>query len=98
MATPSPDGPPSLGLRGWAAALANLSAVTLIGVMFYVQNGEFHAMAKEDRAMCREESRLQWAAVREGQASIAKLARSVEDLAEEVARLRSKQEGKGQPR
>lgn len=86
--------PPSLGLSGIWATIANFSAVVLLGVMFWVQSDRMHSMAQEDRAMCREESRLQWLAVKEGQQAILRLTRSVEEISVEVRALRAIEEAR----
>lgn len=79
---------PSLGLSGVWATIANFSAVVLLGAMFFLQTLEFQRVAAEDRAMCREQNRQQWLAVRQGQEAIMRLTQSVEEIGAEVRALR----------
>ena len=88
--SPPPAPLPSLGLEGLWATVANFSAVVLVGVVFVVQSERMWRITLEDRAMFREESRAQWAAAREGQQAISKLATAVEQLADEVKELKAK--------
>jgi hypothetical protein len=73
--------PPSMGLFGMLAQVANMSAVTLICVMFYQQVGENSRMAREDREVFREavgqlrrDSDRQWSAIKRLTESVERLA------------------------
>lgn len=85
-----PDGfhPRSLGLTGLWANVANFSATVVLAAAFWVATDRMWQLAHEDRQACREEARLQWQAVREGQAAIIRLTRSVEEISTEVRALR----------
>lgn len=58
--TPSPVNvqvgqPPSGGLTGWAATIANMSAVAFVMVFMFIVYQDFRSNVKEDRASSREE-------------------------------------------
>lgn len=54
VSDPPKNGTPSMGLSGWAAVIANLSAVTLMSGMFWQAQQEQYRQQREDRAMFRE--------------------------------------------
>lgn len=75
----------SMGLRGWVAQVANLTAVGVLCFLFYAAQQQQFAQQREDRQMFRQElaaqreqvardSERQWEAIR--------------GLAEEIKRLR----------
>lgn len=84
-AAPKPTEQPNgwtMGLKGAAAAIANLTAVALICVMFYQSQLDLRAAAREDRNAYRDELRTmhtdadrQWAAIAKSQAAIDDLTR-----------------------
>jgi hypothetical protein len=82
----------TLGL-GQFTALANMTAVAVVLIMFYEAQQRFYEQSAADRQMFREELRLmhqdsqhQWDAIRENQKATSDLAAAVRDLAEEVRR------------
>lgn len=66
--------PASLGLKGWAATVANLSAVAFMGVLFWLSLQQVFKSAAEDRAMFRQE--------------LSALRQDIRDLSNEVRKSR----------
>lgn len=82
----------SMGLGGWTAQIANLTAVGLICLMFYQDRQESMKSTREDRALFRETiqklsdaSSEQWRAIRN-------LATQIKVLTEEVRKPKEEEE------
>lgn len=76
--------PHSMGLSGWAAVVANLSAVGLVCLMFWQSQTEQQRLAREDRAMFREVlTKLEDRADKDRDAH-RELAKAVRQLADEI--------------
>jgi len=82
----------SMGLKGVWAAMANLSAVALVCVMFYQSQGEQMRLAREDRQMFRDEMRATREERTLDRQALVQIVRSVESLTEEVQALKQGKE------
>lgn len=80
----------SMGLKGLAGLIANCTAIGLICLMFYQDRHTTVEQSKEDRQMFREVLKEQRDVMRGHRNALEKITHSVDNLAEEVRRIREK--------
>lgn len=80
-----------MGLRGWYATIGNGTAMLLVGALVMLMWWSSESRSKEDLRVFRETNDRQWQVIAEGHTTVAKMADSLKELADEVRELNRRQ-------